>query len=129
MSRVSIQTLIEVIFDMSKLVHFRARWYDPETGRWLSPDPIGLAGGLNLYCFCGNDPVNRTDPSGLCSELKGVAKAGVAFATSGGLLIALSGQLPPMPPQATAASIIGCWVGGGALVVIGSFLVLIGSLL
>ena len=66
MSRVSIQTLVEGIFDMSKLVHFRARWYDPATGRWLSPDPIGLEGGLNLYCFCGNDPVNYADPSG-CS--------------------------------------------------------------
>ena len=50
------------------LIHFRARWYDPATGRWLSPDPIGLEGGLNLYCFCGNDPVNHTDPSGLCSD-------------------------------------------------------------
>ena len=50
------------------LVHFRVRWYDPATGRWLSPDPIGLEGGLNLHAFCGNDPVNYTDPSGLCSD-------------------------------------------------------------
>ncbi len=47
------------------LVHFRARWYDPETGRWLSPDPIGLEGGLNLHAFCGNDPVNFLDSYGL----------------------------------------------------------------
>lgn len=40
-------------------------WYDPETGRWLSKDPIGIAGGLNLYAFCGNNPVNFVDPSGL----------------------------------------------------------------
>jgi len=44
---------------------FRARWYDPETGRWLSKDPIGISGGLNLYVFCGNNPVNFIDPSGL----------------------------------------------------------------
>ena len=46
------------------LVNFRARWYDPVTGRWLSKDPIGLSGGLNLYVFCGDDPVNTLDPIG-----------------------------------------------------------------
>ncbi len=46
------------------LYYFRARWYEPETGRWLSPDPIGISGGLNLYAFCGNDPVNYIDPTG-----------------------------------------------------------------
>ncbi len=46
------------------LTNFRARWYDPATGRWLSKDPIGLEGGLNLYVFCGDDPVNMRDPWG-----------------------------------------------------------------
>jgi RHS repeat-associated protein len=46
------------------LYNFRARWYDPQSGRWLSKDPIGLEGGLNLYAFCGDDPVNCTDPDG-----------------------------------------------------------------
>jgi RHS repeat-associated protein len=50
------------------LYYFRARWYDPVTGRWLSPDPIGISGGLNQYVFCGNDPVNNKDPFGLCEE-------------------------------------------------------------
>jgi len=49
------------------LYYFRARWYNPETGRWLSKDPIGISGGLNLYVFCGNSPVNFTDPLGLQS--------------------------------------------------------------
>ena len=48
------------------LINFRIRWYDAETGRWISKDPILLEGGLNVYAFCGNDPINRTDPSGLC---------------------------------------------------------------
>lgn len=43
------------------LINFRMRWYDPETGRWLSKDPIGLSGGLNLYAFCGNTPLNSVD--------------------------------------------------------------------
>ena len=49
----------------TQLYYFRNRWYEPETGRWLSPDPIGISGGLNLYAFCGNDPVNFVDPWGL----------------------------------------------------------------
>ena len=47
------------------LYYFRARWYNPETGRWLSKDPIGIAGGLNQYTFVGNNPVNFIDPLGL----------------------------------------------------------------
>jgi RHS repeat-associated protein len=46
------------------LYYFRARYYDPSTGRWLSNDPIGISGGLNQYAFCANNPVNFTDPDG-----------------------------------------------------------------
>ncbi|MBR2837437.1 MAG: RHS repeat-associated core domain-containing protein, partial [Kiritimatiellae bacterium] len=46
------------------LINFRMRWYDAETGRWLSKDPIGLSGGLNLYAFCGNSPIAYLDPLG-----------------------------------------------------------------
>ena len=47
------------------LVYYRARWYDPQAGRFLSEDPIGLEGGLNLYAYVENDPVNHADPLGL----------------------------------------------------------------
>ena len=50
------------------LVEFGCRWYDAETGRWISKDPILLDGGWNVYAFCDGDPVNRTDPSGLCED-------------------------------------------------------------
>ena len=49
------------------LHYFRARWYDPITGRWLSNDPIGINGGLNQYGFCGNNPVMFVDPLGLAT--------------------------------------------------------------
>jgi RHS repeat-associated protein len=43
------------------------RFYDPKTGRYLTPDPIGLSGGLNLYAYVLNDPINAIDPFGLYS--------------------------------------------------------------
>ena len=45
---------------------FRNRIYDQTTGRWTQEDPIGVAGGINLYQFNGNNPVSNTDPFGLC---------------------------------------------------------------
>jgi RHS repeat-associated protein len=45
-----------------------ARYYDPEVGRFLSPDPIGFLDGLNLYAYCGNNPVGLVDPLGLSPE-------------------------------------------------------------
>ena len=44
-----------------------ARWYAPCVGRFTSRDPIGFAGGINLYGYCAGDPVNDADPSG-CSR-------------------------------------------------------------
>jgi RHS repeat-associated protein len=45
---------------------FRTRQYDPATGVWLQEDPIGLAGGVNLYQYNGNDPNSFGDPFGTC---------------------------------------------------------------
>jgi RHS repeat-associated protein len=49
----------------SRLYYMRARYYDPQLGRFLSEDPIGVSGGLNLYAYAGNDPVNMWDPTGM----------------------------------------------------------------
>jgi RHS repeat-associated protein len=47
------------------LVRYSYRFYAPSLGRWLNRDPIGESGGLNLYAFVGNNPVNFIDPFGL----------------------------------------------------------------
>jgi RHS repeat-associated protein len=49
-----------------RLYDFRARMYQPELGRFLQPDPKQFAAGdYNLYRYCHNDPVNKSDPLGL----------------------------------------------------------------
>ncbi len=52
-------------YDAETGLHYNGqRYYDPKTGRYLTPDPIGLAGGVNPYVYVGNDPVNSVDPDG-----------------------------------------------------------------
>ncbi len=53
---------------LTGLMHYRARSYDPQLGRFISEDPIGLAGGINQFAYVGNGPVDRTDPMGLFNE-------------------------------------------------------------
>jgi RHS repeat-associated protein len=52
----------QVPFD---LYDYGLRWYHPDQGRFVNRDPIGEAGGINLYAYVGNDPVNRRDLLGL----------------------------------------------------------------
>jgi len=44
------------------------RAYDANLGRWLSRDPSAEGGGINLYVYVGNNPINFTDPLGLCPK-------------------------------------------------------------
>jgi RHS repeat-associated protein len=52
-------------FDGLGLYYYRARYYNPNTGRFLSEDPIGFDGGINKYAYAGNDPIDYFDPFGL----------------------------------------------------------------
>ncbi|MEN6318468.1 MAG: RHS repeat-associated core domain-containing protein [Syntrophaceae bacterium] len=48
------------------LCFYRARYYDPKVGRFITKDPISFSGGdVNLYSYVSNDPVNWIDPLGL----------------------------------------------------------------
>jgi RHS repeat-associated protein len=56
-------------------VHFYylgARYYEPRSGRFLSPDPLGHAASMSLYDYCAGDPVNGLDPLGLCPIEEGM---------------------------------------------------------
>jgi RHS repeat-associated protein len=53
----------------SGLYYYRARYYCPTVGRFISEDPLGIAAGESLlYKYAGNSPVQRTDPTGLDSS-------------------------------------------------------------
>ena len=53
---------------------YKARHYSPSLGRFLQSDPIGYGSGLNMYEYCGSDPVNSSDSLGL--DYRGFILAG-----------------------------------------------------
>jgi len=69
--------------DASGLQYRRNRYYDPVQGRFTQEDPMGLAGGVNLYGFASGDPVNFSDPFGLCPPEDPDSFADCAPGTSG----------------------------------------------
>ena len=69
---------------------YRARYYDPDSGRFISEDPIGLAGlDENLYRYVGNNSVNFVDPEGLFTFGTGIAVGGDSFGNAGRIDIQL----------------------------------------
>ena len=70
------------------LYYNRHRYYDPQQGRYITQDPIGLAGGWNVYRYAGNEPVIHIDPKGLdiIETSADTALIGMPFGLAGLLL-------------------------------------------
>ena len=135
--------------DDTKLYYLNARYYNPEWRRFISPDDsaylnIEDINGLNLYAYCGNDPVNYSDGSG-CSPLPwwgklligigiiavlavatiataGIAGVGVGTAFAAGFSgsaigIGASGAAVTIASGAFAGAVVGAGIGfvGGAI--------------
>ncbi len=95
-------------YDAETGLHYNwHRYYDPATGRYLTPDPIGLAGGINLYGYVQNDPVNYFDSYGL---IKWMAIGKGTLATFGGGVAIVGGAL---------ASTTGVGIIGGVPAILG----------
>lgn len=84
--------------DETGLYHFRARWYDPDHGRFLTPDPLGIHGGdSNLYRYVWNNPAVWVDPHG---------QVGLFGAVVGGIIGAVGGYM-------TTGTLTGTLTGAG----------------
>jgi RHS repeat-associated protein len=111
--------------DASGLMSRRNRQYDPATGRFTQEDPIGLAGGLNLYAFGGADAINFTDPYGLdpwcCSQGVVDFSAGFGDGLSFGVTILIRKVTPGGDPVDYGSnSYTGGLIGAALLDLLGS---------
>jgi len=76
-------------YDQETGLHYNYfRYYDPETGRYITSDPIGLVGGVNAYTYALNSPISFVDPKGLTTAI----------------------LFPSVPAAAGAGSAAGNWV-------------------
>nr|MBA2726855.1 RHS repeat-associated core domain-containing protein [Parachlamydiaceae bacterium] len=80
-------------------IYFGMRYYAPDVGRWITPDPAGFADGPNLYTYVHNHPLSQIDPDGQ-----------FAFALLAPFVISLAAEycLP------TVAAYLGQYAGGAA---------------
>jgi RHS repeat-associated protein len=83
-----------------QLAPFRA--YSPDLGRWLSRDPLGEIAGPNLYAYVANNPLNRSDPLGLCDGV--LAKLEAAANAAWNQVGVWWGEAAQELPAAVAAS-------------------------
>ena len=115
-----------VISEPNSLSYMDARFYDSATGRFLSEDPLGPAGGAdNLYCYAGNDPVILIDPSGL-STITEVLKNVLLSTDSNGKFL---GQTVGLSAGAAFGGFVGSKVGFVAGALAGSFIGPVGEVL
>ncbi|CAB1080263.1 Rhs-family protein, partial [Olavius algarvensis Delta 1 endosymbiont] len=94
-------------FDEETGLHYNYhRYYDPKAGRYLTPDPNGLLGGINLYSYAGNNPINAVDPFGLAEYIVAWSTASGTFGVGG---LTMSGMvIDPRPIRSkTDGSIVG----------------------
>jgi len=95
------------------------RDYDPETGRYVETDPIGLKGGLNTFGYAYQNPINNFDPDGRLVWFLGLgalggagtsATAGAGFWTMGGLLggAVLTASISGSTPQTSVTTTLKC---------------------
>lgn len=120
---------VGIFAEADNLYYMRARYYDSETGRFISEDPAGFGGGINLFVYAGGNPLVYLDPNGQNPVLIGAVIGGVAGGFSACLdgcdwkdaLIGIgtgtvAGAISPMATVRTVGGSLlkGAALGGGA---------------
>ena len=102
------------------LYYLMTRWYDPETGRFISPDGIEYLApetlnGLNLYAYCLNDPMTYTDPNGTLPIWANLLIGGAVLLGLGilSLIVPAGGVAAAVVGGALKGAIIGAVIGAG----------------
>lgn len=86
--------------DGTGLYYYRARYYDPVLKRFISEDPLGIAGGINLYAYVAGNPISLVDPEGKILEILEPVHVMVAYGSAGIVL-------------GTASFVVGYGIGTG----------------
>ena len=111
----------------AELYLYAYRVYDPIAGRWTQRDPIDYQDSINLYQFCGNNPVNGTDADGRMLTLGIATACGTigGFLTGAGISVWKTGSFKGALKQGAKGALIGFAAGitidsgGTALAVMG----------
>ncbi len=103
------------------LYYYRARYYDPEIGRFISEDPIGFAGGINFYAYVGNNPLIYNDPTGNLRSVYDLGRDSIHLLANGASVVlgagmmALGGAGTVFPEPVTTVGGIAMFAGGTVL--------------
>ena len=111
-------------YDPDTRLHYcRARYYSPELGRYLSPDPLDVVSGLNLYTYAENDPIKKNDPLGLMTFWQGVGAAAMMVAGAVLLVVAIPVVVGAVVAVAKGAAVAAGTAAAAMAVVVGAALV------
>jgi len=95
----------------SGLYYFRARFYDPSVGRFITEDPKGFDAGVNFYAYCKNNPINANDPSGKLTGGELFAWTGIKIAEYGvkGISYLMGNPMTDSQFKEMDESLMGVW--------------------